>query len=103
MLRPSILYSCEAYYGLKETELRQLERIEESFLRQVIKTSAKCPITQLYLEFGHIPARFYVKKVKLLFFKDILQQSENIMIRRFFMLQLDQPSKGDWASSFRAI
>ena len=99
MLRPSILYSCEAYYGLKETELRQLERIEESFLRQVIKTSAKCPITQLYLEFGHIPARFYVKKAKLLFLKDILQQSEDSMIRQFFMLQLDQPSKGDWASS----
>ena len=99
MLRPSILYSCEAYYGLKETELRQLERIEESYLRQVIKTSAKCPITQLYLEFGHIPARFYVKKAKLLFLKDILQQSEDSMIRQFFMLQLDQPSKGDWASS----
>ena len=33
MLRSSILYACETYYNLKEVELRQLERIEEGFLR----------------------------------------------------------------------
>ena len=33
MLRSSILYACETYYNMKEVELRQLERIEEGFLR----------------------------------------------------------------------
>ena len=39
MIRSSILYASDMYYQLKETELRQLERIEESYLRQVLKTT----------------------------------------------------------------
>ena len=35
ILRPSILYACEVYYNLKENELREIERIEENFLRKV--------------------------------------------------------------------
>ena len=99
MLRPSILYSCEAYYDLKENEIRQLERIEESYMRQVLKAGAKCPITQLYLELGQTPARFQIQKARLLFLQDILQQSETSMISSFFKLQTEQPSRGDWASS----
>jgi hypothetical protein len=49
MIRSSILYASDMYYQLKETELRQLERIEESYLRQVLKTTKGCPINQLYL------------------------------------------------------
>ena len=101
MLRPSILYACEAYYDLKETEIRQLERIEESFMRQILKTGAKCPLSQLYLELGQAPARFHIQRTRLLFLHDILQQSESSLIRNFFNLQTEQPSKGDWASSCR--
>ena len=39
MLRSSILYACETYFNLKETEVRQIERIEESFMRQLLKTT----------------------------------------------------------------
>ena len=60
MLRSSILYACETYYNLKETEIRQIERIEEGFLRQLFKTPKGCPIAQLYLEAGYIPARFAI-------------------------------------------
>ena len=38
MIRSSILFASDMYYQLKETELRQHERIEESFLRQVLNT-----------------------------------------------------------------
>ena len=63
MLRPSILYACEAYYNLSEAQIRQLERIEENFLRQIFKTSKGCPIVQLYLEAGQLPARFEVQRL----------------------------------------
>ena len=53
ILRPSILYACESYHNLKECELRQIERIEENFLRKVLKTSKGCPIVQIYLEKMH--------------------------------------------------
>jgi hypothetical protein len=43
MLRSSILYAAETYYNLKEKEMRQLERIEESYMRQLLKTSKGLP------------------------------------------------------------
>ena len=97
MLRSSILYACENYYNLKEQEIRQLERIEEEFLRELLKTGKGCPINQLYLEVGVIPARFEIFRIRLLFLKNILNQSEESMIFKFFKLQLENPVKGDWA------
>ena len=49
MLQSSILYAGETYYNLKEVEIRQIERIEEEFLRKLFKTSRGCPFSQLYL------------------------------------------------------
>ena len=99
MLRSSILYASETYYNLKENELRQLERIEESYMRQILKTKRSCPITQIYLELGQIPARYQIKKIRLLFLKDILSQNDESMISKFFQLQVEQSTKGDWYSS----
>ena len=99
MLRPSILYSCETYYNLKEKEIRELERIEENFLRKMFKTSRGCPLKQLYLEAGHQPARFEVKKTRLLFLQYILQEGPESRIYKFLQLQLQNPIRGDWGSS----
>ena len=99
MLRPSILYACETYYNLKESEIRQIERIEENYMRRLFKTSKGCPINQLYLELGQIPARFEILKLRLLFLKYILNQDEKSLIKRFFLLQIEQPTRGDWAST----
>ena len=51
-------YFYESYYNSKEQEIRQLERIEESFMRQLLKTKKICPINQL-------PARFDIMKLRL--------------------------------------
>ena len=99
MLRSSILYACETYYNLKESELRELERIEESFLRKMFKTSRGCPISQLYLEAGQVPARFQAKKTRLLFLQYILQEDPESRIYKFLSLQFKHPTRGDWASS----
>ena len=99
MLRSSILYASETYYDLKETEIRALERIEENFLRQLFKTSKGCPISQLYLETGHQPARFEILRRRLLFMKSIIHEKPTSMIYKFLKLQFQNPTKGDWASS----
>ena len=98
MLRPSILYAAEMYYNLKEPELRQIERIEESFLRKILNTTRGCPIIQLYLEIGQYPARFEIQRMRLLYLKNILEEDDESLLRKFFQLQMDEPTKGDWAS-----
>ena len=77
LLRGSILYASECYYGLSEKDLRRIEKIEEQFMRKVFKTGRNCPIAQMYLEFGQWPARFEIMKKRCLFLKCILNQNEN--------------------------
>ena len=99
MLRSSILYASETYYNLKETELRQIERIEENYMRQLLKTNRGCHISQIYLELGQIPACFDIFEIRLYFLKDILNQEEDSLMFKFLQLQIQNPSKCDWASS----
>ena len=87
------------YYNMKETELRQIERIEECFLRKLFQTTKGCPITQLYFEIGQYPARFEIQKLRCLYLKNILTQDENSRLYQFFKLQVDQPTRGDWVST----
>ena len=94
MLRNSILYASETYYNLKEVEIRAIERIEESFLRQLLKTSKGCPIAQLYLETGHQPARFEIIRRRLLFLKNILHEKPNSTLYRFIKLQFEIKEDG---------
>ena len=99
ILRGSILYAGECYYNLTENNLRRIEKIEEKYMRKIFKTSKSCPISQLYLEFGQWPARFELKKMRLLFLKQILQQDEESQLYKFFKLQQNNPIKGDWVST----
>ena len=99
MLRTSILYACETYYHLKENEIRQLERIEENYMRQLLRTKKSCPIMQLYLELGQVPARFDIIKLRLYFLKYILQQAPESSVAKMYQLQLENPKRGDWAST----
>ena len=98
ILRPILLYACDMIYNLKESEIRQLERVEESFLRKVLNTGKGCPIVQLYLEMGHIPARIEIQKMRCLFLHYILKQDENSTLFKMLKLQLEKPTRGDWAS-----
>ena len=101
MLRGSILYSIEMCYNFKEKELRQIKRIEEEYIRKILNTSRGCPITQLYLEYGQYPARFEIQKRRLLYLKYILEQPEDSLIKKIFNLQISEPTRGDWASTFQ--
>ena len=87
------------HYSLKENELRQIQRIEEGYLRKILKTAKGCPITQLYLEVGQFPARFEIQKMRLLYLKYILEQDDESKLKKFLILQLEEPSRGDWAST----
>ena len=99
MFRGTILYAADMYYALKENELRQIEMIEEGYMRKIFKTTKGCPITSLYLHLGQTPARFEILKMRLLYLKYILEQPEESSINKMLKLQLEQPTIGDWAST----
>ena len=98
VLRGSILYAADMYYNIKETEYRQIERIEEEYMRKVLRTTKGCPIISLYLALGQTPARFQIMKMRLLFLKYILEQQDESSILKMLDIQIENPTKGDWAS-----
>ena len=67
-----------------------------------LKTGIKCPRAIVYLDLRICPARFVVKKYKLNFLHNILNQQEESLLFRFSKAQMDNPSKGDWVSEMRA-
>ena len=54
---------------------------------------------QLYLQLGHIPARFDIMKQRLFFLKYILNQDTESMIYKVLFLQIEKPAKFDWATT----
>ena len=75
------------------------KRIEEGYMRQVLKTTKGCPITSLYSALGQTSARFIILRMRLLFFKFILQQPKESNIYKMLKLQLETPTRGEWAST----
>ena len=68
-------------------------------MRILLKTTKSCQISQIYLELGHSPARFHIYKMRALFLKYILNESESSRLSKFFQLQLKNPVRGDWVST----
>ena len=98
MMRGTTLNACETSYNMKENEYRLIESYEERLLVEAMQTGSKCPRAVLYLDLGLCPARFVVKKYKLNFLHYILNQHEESLLFRFFIAQVESPSKGDWVS-----
>ena len=99
LLRNSILYGAEAMLNIKENDFRQLEQIEEEQMRLLFKTDRSCPIHLLYLEAGHTPARFQIKRMQINMFQYILKQKENSTLYSMLMEQTKKPVKNDFYSS----
>ena len=50
------------------------------FLRQLLKITKGCPISQLYLETEHYPARFAIIRKRLPFLKNVLNENTKILL-----------------------
>ena len=51
------------------------------------------------MELGQVPARFDIIKLRLYFLKYILQQDPESTISKMYQLQIENPKRGDWAST----
>jgi hypothetical protein len=58
MLIHSVLCNSEVWYNLSESNLSQLEAIDENLLRRIFETGSSTPKAMLYLELGIYPVRF---------------------------------------------
>ena len=101
LLLNGILTNSEAWYGLKTSDLEQLEEIVEQLLRKILEVGAGCPKEMLYLETGTIPIRFLLAFKRVMFLHYILNQDKDSLIYRIFEAQVRNPSKNDWSETVK--
>ena len=91
LLVNGILFNSEIWYNISEKELRELEEVNETFLRRVLKAHSKTAIEALYLELGCIPLRYIImsRRVNFLFYLMNLNKEE--LLHKFFQAQVDCP------------
>ena len=96
------LTNLEASYGLADAEIEQLEKLDESLLRAILECPFSTPKEILYLELGVTPIRHIVMSRRLSFYHDILKQSSDSLLLKFYKTQYSKPIKNDWCLSVQS-
>ena len=96
MLINGCLFNSEAWHGVRESDIRILEKVDESLLRGIMKSHSKIPLEALYLETGSLPVRFILTSRRLMYLHSILQKNKEELVRKIYDVQKKDSSPGDF-------
>ena len=96
MLVNGIMCSIEALYGLKSSHIEQLEQCDRMFMRKLFGSVSSTAVEAFYLEVGALPLRFTIIARRLMFFWNILQKSDDELVKQVYLSQKLSPVKNDW-------
>ena len=86
-----ILYSSEAWYGVKESEIIELENVDNMLLRNIFEVPKSAPIVSLYSESGCVRIRNILKARRLNFLHHLMKLDQEEMLYKFLKSQWDHP------------
>ena len=99
LLINSLLTNSEAWHNLTETDIRNLEKVDENLLCKILETPISTPREMLYLELGVMPIRFIIKSRRLNFLKYIVSEPNDSLVHQVFDAQIKHPTRNDWGQS----
>ena len=70
-----VLFNSEVWYGVKQAEIEILEKVDETYLRQLFGAHSKTPIEAFYLESGKIPLHFIIQNRRLMYWWHLVKLS----------------------------
>ena len=91
-----MLFNCETWHNIKDADFTQINTIDNQLLRYICKLHAKTPTEFLFLETGAIPILKIISMRRLNYLYEILTRDKNELVRRVFLAQVENPSKGDF-------
>ena len=97
-LMNGMLTNAEVWYGIKKTEMEQLEEVDKLLLRRILGAPDSACIESLYLELGLIPIHIMIKARRVNYLHYLLQLKENEMLSKVFQTQWKYPAKDDWTT-----
>ena len=89
------------WYGLTTTEINNLEDLDRTLLRKILKAPITAPKESFYLELGLVPLGIVIKSRRINYFHYLLTRNKNEMLYKFFITQWFNPTKGDWTETVR--
>ena len=96
-----ILPNSEAWYGLNNKEIEELEALDKMLIRSILQTPLSTPSEALQLELGLISISTLIKARRINFLHYLVTCKESEMIHNFFKAQWDYPIKNDWTIQVR--
>ena len=94
MLINGMLFNSEAWHGLTNAQLVKLESVDQALLRGILKCHSKTPKEFLHLESGTVPLRWIITQRRLNYLRHISGRPDNELLKRVFLAQKEQPTKG---------
>ena len=91
-----ILTNAEVWYALTKEELKALDDLDKTLLRQVLKVPFSTPSEAYYLELGILSIEAILKNRRANYFHYLVTRGEEQMLHNFFITQFYDPTSGDW-------
>ena len=100
-LRESMFINCvltnsEVWFGLRDSDLKEIEDIDRTLLRKALKCPRSTPKEAYYLELGIMPVSCIVKLRRVHYLHYLLKTDKRSMLRKFFQAMYENPTKDDW-------
>ena len=99
MLLNGMLCSVEVLHGMKKTHVDQLESCDKDLFRQIFQSPCTTPTAAYYLETGAIKINFLLKGRRILYLWNILQTSNDDLVKKVYEAQKLFPVKDDWVTT----
>ena len=91
-----ILFNSEVWHNVADSDIAHFVEIDKYLLKGLVKAHAKTPIEHLYLETASTPIPFIISARRLIYLQNILQRSDEEIIKKIYEHQKTNPSPGDW-------
>ena len=98
----SVLFNCETWHSLNESDLKDIKLIDNQLLRYICSAQAKTALEFLFLETGSLSLSHIISSRRLNYLYEIITRAENELIKRVYMAQKESPSKGDFINLVKA-
>ena len=92
----SILLNSDVWYNLTNTNIEDLEKLDNKLLRKILEVGQSVPTAFIHLELGTRPLRFIIKTRRIMFLQYILRNKESSLLSKFLAAQMEEPLPGDW-------
>ena len=97
----SVLTNAEIWYSLTKDEIKELDDLDKTLLRKILKVPLSTPSEAYFLELGIIPIEVYIKARRIVYLHYVLKREENEMLYTFFITQWNNEVEGDWTKEIK--